>query len=188
MILPIYTYGQPVLREKAAPVNEREPDLKQLIDNMFETMYNADGVGLAAPQVGRPIRLLVIDADALGEDFPECRLFRRVMVNPEIIEKSRETVVLEEGCLSFPGIHEKVTRAVSVRVRYLDEDGVPKEETFEGFAARIVQHECEHLDGEVFIDSISPIRRQLNKGKLNAIIKGSATCAYRVKSVKPVKK
>ncbi|MDR1454657.1 MAG: peptide deformylase [Tannerella sp.] len=184
MILPIYTYGQPVLREKAIPVDEREPGLKQLIDDMFETMYGADGVGLAAPQIGRPVRLLVIDADPLSEDYPECRLFKRVMVNPEIIEKSLETAALEEGCLSFPGIHEKVVRAFRVRVRYQDENGASKEETFEGFAARVVQHECEHLDGEVFIDSISPIRRQLNKSKLNAIIKGTTTCAYRVKPVK----
>ncbi|MDR1676368.1 MAG: peptide deformylase [Tannerella sp.] len=184
MILPIYTYGQPVLREQATPVDEHEPDLKQLIDNMFETMYNAEGVGLAAPQIGRPIRLLVIDADPLSNDYPECKLFRRVMINPEIIERSRETVALEEGCLSFPGIHEKVARAVRIRVRYRDGDCAVKEEVVEGFAARVVQHECEHLDGEVFIDSISPIRRQLNKSKLNAIIKGTAACAYRVKPVK----
>ncbi|MDR2765567.1 MAG: peptide deformylase [Tannerella sp.] len=184
MILPIYIYGQPVLREKAEPVDEHEPDLKQLIDNMFETMYNADGIGLAAPQIGCPIRLLVIDANPLSEDFPECRLFKRVMINPEIIEKSRETIALEEGCLSFPGIHEKVERAVSIRVCYRDENGALKEEACDGFAARVVQHECEHLDGEVFIDSISPIRRQLNRGKLNAIIKGTAACTYRVKPVK----
>ncbi|MDR1336656.1 MAG: peptide deformylase [Tannerella sp.] len=184
MILPIYTYGQPVLREKAQPADEREPGLKQLIDDMFETMYSADGIGLAAPQVGRSIRLLVIDADPLSKDYPECRLFRRVMVNPEITEKSSETVALEEGCLSFPGIHEKVARAVSVRVRYRDENGARKEETFEGFAARVVQHEYEHLDGAVFIDSISPIRKQLNRSKLNAIIKGAAKCTYRVKPVK----
>ncbi|MDR2138168.1 MAG: peptide deformylase [Tannerella sp.] len=184
MILSIYTYGQPVLREKAQPVDECEPGLKQLIENMFETMYSADGIGLAAPQVGCSIRLLVIDAGPLSRDYPECKHFKRVMINPEIIEKSPETVALEEGCLSFPGIHEKVMRAVSVRVRYRDENGTEKEEVINGFAARIVQHECEHLDGEMFIDSISPIRRQLNKGKLNAIIKGAATCSYRVKPVK----
>ncbi|MDR2041373.1 MAG: peptide deformylase [Tannerella sp.] len=184
MILPIYTYGQPVLREKAKPVDEREPDLKQFIDDLFETMYSADGIGLAASQVGRPIRLLVIDADVMSENYPECRFFKRVMINPEIVEKSRETVALEEGCLSFPGIHEKVSRAVRIRVRYLDENRALKEETLEGFTARVVQHECEHLDGEVFIDRILPIRRQLNKGKLHAIIKGTTTCAYRIKPVK----
>ncbi|MDR3261162.1 MAG: peptide deformylase [Tannerella sp.] len=184
MILPIYTYGQPVLREKAEPVDESYPDLKQLIDSMFETMYHAEGVGLAAPQVGHAIRLLVIDADAIGDDYVECKNFKRVMINPEIIEKSEETIALEEGCLSFPGIHEKVTRAAKVRVKYRDEHGAPRDETFEGFAARVVQHECEHLDGQVFIDSISPIRKQLNKSKLNAIVKGSASCSYRVKALK----
>jgi peptide deformylase len=184
MILPIYTYGQPVLREKAEPVDESYPDLKQLIGSMFETMYHAEGVGLAAPQVGRAIRLLVIDADPMGVDYAECKNFKRVMINPEIIEKSEKTIALEEGCLSFPGIHEKVARAAKVRVKYRDEYNTPQDETFEGFTARVVQHECEHLDGQVFIDSISPIRKQLNKSKLNAIVKGTASCSYRVKALK----
>jgi peptide deformylase len=165
-------------------VEEHYPDLKQLVDDMFETMYNAEGVGLAAPQVGHAIRLLVLDADPLGDDFPECRHFKRVMINPEIVEESQETLTKEEGCLSFPGIHEKVARAAWVRVQYRDENFVQKEETVEGFAARVVQHEYEHLDGHLFIDNVSPIRRQLNKSKLNAIIKGTAPCTYRIKAVK----
>jgi peptide deformylase len=184
MILPIYTYGQPVLRDKTTPVEETYPDLKTLVGNMFETMYKAEGIGLAAPQVGLAIRLLVVDADVLGKDYPECRGFKRVMINPEIVEKSSETRVHEEGCLSFPGIHEKVARAVKIHVRYRDENFVMHEETLENFAARVVQHECEHLDGGLFIDGISPIRRQLNKGKLNAIIRGTASCSYRVKALK----
>jgi len=184
MILPIYTYGQPVLREESIPVANDYPDLKQLVADMFETMYKADGIGLSAPQIGRPIRLFVIDADALTKDHPECKCFKRVMVNPEIVSANDETVTLEEGCLSFPGIHEKVARSAGIKVKYMDENLHQHEEILEGFTARVVQHECDHLEGRVFIDSISPIRKQLNKGKLNNIIKGTAKCAYRVKAAK----
>ena len=181
MILPIYTYGQPVLREKAAPVTKDYADLKQLIADMYDTMYNAEGVGLAAPQIGRSIQLLIIDANVLAEDFVECTDLKRVMINPEIVEKSDETISLDEGCLSFPGIHEKVARAARIRVSYVDENFEAKEESFEGFAARVVQHECEHLDGGVFIDHISQIRKQLNKSKLNNLIKGVTSCSYKIK-------
>ena len=184
MILPIYTYGQPVLREKTEVIDENYPDLKQLVHDMFETMYKAEGIGLAAPQIGLSIRLFVIDAHALAKDYLECKHFKRVMINPEIIEKKDETIALEEGCLSFPGIHEKVTRSTGIRVKYRDENYQPKEEILEGFAARVVQHECDHLNGQVLIDSISPIRKQLNKGKLKNIIKGTAKCSYRIKAVK----
>ncbi|CAK7024145.1 MAG: Peptide deformylase [Parabacteroides sp.] len=183
MILPIYLYGQPVLRKETEEVPKDYPELKQLIANMFETMYNADGVGLAAPQVGLSLRLLVIDADVMGDDFPECKGFKRAMVNPEIVESSEEEIAMEEGCLSLPGIHEKVSRAKTIRVKYLDENLEEHDETVDGFAARVVQHECEHLGGHVFIDNISAIRRQLNKGKLNGIIKGTARCSYRAKAV-----
>ncbi|MDR0758232.1 MAG: peptide deformylase [Tannerella sp.] len=184
MILPVYTYGQPVLREKTHDIDADYPGIKQLIADMFETMYQAEGIGLAAPQIGRSIRLLVIDTDALKKSYPECRKFKRVMINPEIVEKSDKTIVQEEGCLSFPGIHEKVERAARIRVRYLNEDFVAQEEILENFAARVVQHEYEHLDGEMLIDHISPIRKQLNKGKLNSIIKGATSCAYQIKPVK----
>lgn len=184
MILPIYTYGQPVLREETQTIDKDYPNIKELVGNMFDTMYNADGVGLAAPQIGQSIRLLVIDADAVSQSYPECKDFKRVMINPEIIEESNETISLEEGCLSFPGIHEKVSRAAQIRIRYKDENFDEHEEAVEGFAARIVQHECEHLDGHVFIDNISPIRRQLNKGKLSNLIKGSVSCDYKIKPVK----
>jgi peptide deformylase len=184
MILPVYTYGQPVLREKTHKIDVDYPSIKQLIADMFETMYQAEGIGLAAPQIGHSIRLLVIDTNPLKKDYPECKDFKRVMINPEIIEKSDETIVQEEGCLSFPGIHEKVTRAAGIRVRYLDEHFTEQEETLENFAARVVQHEYEHLEGGMLIDHISPIRKQLNKKKLNNIIKGMTSCAYRIKAVK----
>jgi peptide deformylase len=184
MILPVYTYGQSVLRQKTTPVAKDYPDLKELISDMFETMYNADGIGLAAPQIGRSIQLIVIDASPLANDYAECKGFKRVMINPEIEEKSEETISQDEGCLSFPGIHEKVTRAAQIRVKYRDEYFEEKEETLNNFAARAVQHECDHLDGRLFIDSISQIRKHLNRGKLNNIIKGAASCSYRTKPVK----
>jgi len=184
MILPIYTYGQPSLREETKTIGKGHPDIRELADSMIETMLKADGVGLAAPQIGLSIQLLVINADSVSKTYPECKGFARVMINPEIIHLSDEAIALEEGCLSFPGIHEKVTRAAAIRVKYDDVDFNTKEESFEGFTARIVQHEYEHLHGKVFIDSISPIRRQLNKGKLNNIIKGKVTCEYKIKTVK----
>lgn len=183
MILPIYLYGHPILRKETVEVPKDYPNLKELVANMFDTMYHADGVGLAAPQVGLSIRLLVIDANVLSDDFPECKDFKRVMINPEIIEKSEEEIAIEEGCLSLPGIHEKVSRAAKVRVKYYDDDFTEHDEVIEGFAARVTQHEMEHLEGHVFIDNISPIRKQLNKGKLNNIIKGTTNCSYRVKAV-----
>lgn len=183
MILPVYLYGQPVLRKEAEEVPKDYPDLEQLVANMFETMYKAEGVGLAAPQVGLSLQLLVIDANELKRDYPECKGFKRTMINPVFLEKSEETVALEEGCLSLPGIHEKVARSVRIRVKYWDENWTEHEEALEGFAARVVQHECEHLGGHVFIDNISAIRRQLNKSKLNNIIKGTARCSYRTKAV-----
>ena len=183
MILPVYLYGQPVLRKEAEEVPQDYPDLKGLVSNMFETMYHADGVGLAGPQVGLSLRLLVIDADVLADDYPECKGFKRTMSNPVFLEKSEETDSMEEGCLSLPGIHEKVSRSVRIRIKYQDADFVEHEEELSGFAARVVQHECEHLTGHVFIDNVSAIRRQLNKGKLNNIIKGSVRCSYRAKAI-----
>ena len=183
MILPVYLYGQPVLRKEAEEVPQDYPDLKVLVSNMFETMYHADGVGLAGPQVGLSLRLLVIDADVLADDFPECKGFKRTMINPVFLEKSEETDSMEEGCLSLPGIHEKVSRSVRIRIKYQDADFVEHEEELSGFAARVVQQECEHLTGHVFIDNVSAIRRQLNKGKLNNIIKGSVRCSYRAKAI-----
>ncbi|MBE6300698.1 MAG: peptide deformylase [Parabacteroides distasonis] len=183
MILPVYLYGQPVLRKEAEEVSADYPELKQLVANMYETMYHADGVGLAAPQIGLSLRLLVIDAGVLADDFPECKGFKRTMINPVFIERSEEEVSMEEGCLSLPGVHEKVSRSVKIRVKYLDEDFKEHEEEVNGFAARVVQHECEHLEGHVFIDNISGIRRQLNRGRLNNIIKGTVRCSYKAKAV-----
>jgi peptide deformylase len=181
MILPVYLYGQPVLREVAAPIESDYPNLSALIANMKETMYNSDGIGLAAPQIGLPIRLLVIDADVLSEDYPECKDFNRVMINAQITAFGEETVSMDEGCLSLPGIHEKVSRSKKIKITYLNEVFEPQEEELEGFTARVVQHEYDHLDGKVFIDHVSVIRKQLIKSKLSNIVKGAVRCSYKVK-------
>lgn len=181
MILPIYLYGQPVLKKVAEDITPEYPELKQLVENMFETMYNAEGIGLAAPQIGLAIRLVVIDLDPLSEDYPEYKDFRGVYINAHIVETSEETNSAEEGCLSLPGIHEKVTRPVRIRVKYLDENFVEHDEWVEGFLARAMQHEFDHLEGKVFSDRISPLRRQMNKSRLNNLARGNVNCAYKVK-------
>ena len=183
MIYPIYTYGQPVLRKEAEDISPDYPDLKQLIADMWETMRHSDGVGLAAPQIGLSIRLVVIDADVLKDIHPETEGMKRVLVNPRIIGSGGDAVVYEEGCLSLPGIHEKVSRPSWVKVRYMNENFEPQEELFDGYKARVVQHEYDHLEGQLFIDHIPLIRKQLIKAKLNAIIKGNTHCSYKVKSI-----
>ena len=184
MILPVYVYGQPVLRKVAEDITPDYSNLKELIQNMFETMDHADGVGLAAPQIGLPIRVVVVDLDVLSEDYPEYKGFRKAYINAHILEVSGEEVSMEEGCLSLPGIHESVKRGNKIRVKYLDEDLVEHDEIVEGYLARVMQHEVDHLDGKMFIDHLSPLRRQMIKGKLNAILKGKAHCTYKVKTVK----
>lgn len=184
MILPVYLYGQPVLRKISRDITPDYPDLSELIKNMFETMYQSDGIGLAAPQIGLDIRLLVIDLDVLSDTYPEYKDYRIAMINARILEREGETVRREEGCLSLPGIHESVPRQEKIKITFLDENFNERTEVFEGYVARVIQHEYDHLEGKMFIDHISPIRKQLIKSKLNAIIKGKARCDYRVKTVK----
>lgn len=181
MILPIYTYGQPVLRKVAEPIDKDYPGLDELIKNMYETMTHADGVGLAAPQVGLPIRLLVIDLAPFKEDNPELAAFKITMINPEILEESEEEIAMDEGCLSIPGINETVVRPEYIKVKYLDEDFNEHIEEFDGFRARVVQHEYGHLEGELFTDLVKPLRRQLIKGKLNNIVKKKIDTKYKIK-------
>lgn len=180
MILPIYLYGQPVLRKETEEI-ENTPDLKQLIADMFETLTQAEGCGLAAPQVGKPWRLFVVDGSELAEDYPECKDFKRVFINPELLEESEETCTYSEGCLSLPGISENVVRPERVVMRYLDENFQEHEEEFTGFCARIVQHEYDHLEGHVFTDRISPIRRTFVRNKLTSIAKGKVGARYKYK-------
>lgn len=182
MILPIYTYGNAVLRKVAEPINAEYSNLNSLITNMFETMYHAEGVGLAAPQIGLPIRLVVIDLAPFIEDDPELGAFKVVMINPTILERSAEEVSGEEGCLSIPGVHESVLRAEKIKIKYYDTDFNEHIEEFEGYKSRVVQHEYDHLEGNLFTDKVTPIRRQLLKSRLTNIVKGKTSCSYKVKS------
>ena len=181
MILPIHTYGNAVLRKEAEEINSDYPNLKALIDIMFETMHNAEGVGLAAPQVGLPIRLFVIDLQAFKEENPELGSFKTVMINPEMLETSEDIETKEEGCLSVPGIHENVSRPKKIKISYFDTSFEKHTEEFEGFKARVIQHEYDHLEGNFFTDKINPLRRQLLKSKLANIAKGKAETKYKVK-------
>lgn len=181
MILPMYLYGQPVLRKVAEPIEKDYPELQTLITNMFDTMYQSDGVGLAAPQVGLGIRLAVIDASPLADDEPSLATSKFVLINPKILAFEGDEVSMEEGCLSLPGIHETVTRRDRIHITYMDENWTVHDEIIEGFLARVVQHEYDHLEGHVFTDRISPIRRQLITNKLQNIAKGKANCNYKTK-------
>lgn len=181
MILPIYLYGQPVLRKATEDITKDYPNLKELIDNMFQTMYHAEGIGLAAPQVGLNIRLFVVDGTPLKEDMSDMVEGKKVFINPEITEESEEDVTYEEGCLSVPGIHEKVSRPAEITIHYFDENWEEHTDTFSGFFARMVQHEYDHLEGHVFTDHISSIRRQMISSRLGKIMKGKACPAYKTK-------
>lgn len=181
MKLPVYLYGHPVLRRVSEPVSPDYPDFKQLIDNMFETMYASEGVGLAAPQIGRNDRIVVIDADPVGDSFPECAGRKMVLVNPEIEVLEGESCSRAEGCLSLPGLSENVNRVEHIRLSWLDEEFKPHTEEISGYLARIVQHECDHLEGKVYIDHISLIRKQLIRTKLHNIMLGKIRCDYPVK-------
>ncbi|MDE5786929.1 MAG: peptide deformylase [Bacteroidaceae bacterium] len=182
MILPIYTYGQPVLRKVAEDIGPDYPQLTELIQNMWDTLAKSDGIGLAAPQVGLSIRLVVIDLDILSGDMPQYKGFRRVFINPYIEEYDEtNTDVSEEGCLSLPGIHEKVRRPSRIRLTWQDEQFGEYDEWIDGYLARVVQHEVDHLDGEVFTDHLRGLRRQLVKSSLNDIMRGRFSCSYKVK-------
>lgn len=185
MILPVYIYGQPVLRKVSQPITADYPNLNELIENMKETMYASDGIGIAAPQVGLDIRLIYIDVDVISENHPELKDKRMVLINPILeVDEQSKTVTQEEGCLSLPGIHENVTRHDRVRLQWEDENWVHHDEIIEGYLARVVQHEYDHLEGRMFIDHVSAIRKQLNRNKLNNMVEGKVKCDYRVKTFK----
>lgn len=179
MQLPIYLYGQQVLRKATEVVTPEYPGLSALVSNMFETMTNADGVGLAAPQVGLSLRLFVIDLTPMADENEKYTGYKKVFINPEILSFSEETCSMEEGCLSVPDIHESVTRSNSIKVRYQDENFRMFEEQFDDYEARVIQHEYDHLEGKIFTDRISPIRRQLIKAKLTNIVKGKTQPRYK---------
>lgn len=181
MKLPIVAYGDAILKRKSIDVEEDYPDLQELIANMFETMYAAHGVGLAAPQVGLSIRLFVVDASPFADDEPSLENFKKVFINPEIIEESGEKWLFSEGCLSIPDIHEDISRCADIRLRYLDENWIEQEESFSGMAARIIQHEYDHIEGKLFTDRLSPLRKAMLKSKLDAITKGQIGVEYKMK-------
>lgn len=181
MKLPVYLYGHPVLRKVADDVDPTEESIKKLVDDMFETMYASEGVGLAAPQVGLSQRIVVIDADPVAEHFPECAGRRLVLINPDIEVLDGDKVTRSEGCLSLPGLSENVSRVEHIRLTWDDLQGNEHTEEISGFLARIVQHECDHLEGKMYIDHVSAIRRQLIRNKLNNIVEGRIRCDYPVK-------
>lgn len=181
MILPVSIIGSGVLRKVAKDIEKEYKNLSKLIDDMYETMYESDGVGLAAPQVGKSIRLVVLDATSLEEDDPSLKNLKKVLINAKITERSGELVNMEEGCLSIPGIREDVKREDKIRIEYYDENFEFHDESYEGISARIIQHECDHIDGVLFTDRISPLRKQIIKGKLQAISKGKFEAHYKVR-------
>lgn len=183
MTLPIYIYGQPILRKVAADIAPDYPELKKLIADMFETMTESNGVGLAAPQIGKSIRVVVIDLDVLSDEYPEYKGFKKAFLNARVVEVDEDSELenLEEGCLSIPGINEKVVRHTRIHVRYMDEDFQEHDEWVGGYLARVMQHEFDHLEGIMFVDRLSGLRKNLIGGKLKNIAKGKFHCAYRVK-------
>lgn len=179
MIYPVTVFGDPILRKKAGPITKDFEDLKGFIQNMFETMYSSDGVGLAAPQVGQSVRIFILDTTTDEEDEPAG--IKKAFINPEIIEKSGDEWVLNEGCLSLPEIREDVLRPETVRIRYFDEDFNEHEEIYCGFSSRVIQHEYDHLEGIMFVDYLTPLKRRILKSKLTAISKGKIQPKYRIK-------
>lgn len=181
MIYPIVIFGSETLRKPSEKLTPDYPELPKLIEDMFLTMSAAEGVGLAAPQIGKNIRLFVVDCTPWADEDEACDGFRRAFLNPEIYEVSEQTDLFNEGCLSLPGLHEDVRRPIAIRMRYQDENFVEHDEAFDGYRARVIQHEYDHLEGKVFTDRLSPLRRQLLKSKLLAMAKGKYRCAYKTK-------
>jgi peptide deformylase len=184
MIYPIVMYGDAVLRKRATDI-DKGTDLTQLIADMFETMHEANGIGLAAPQIGRSVRLFIVDGTTL-EDEPTLKDFKKAFVNPQIVAEHGEEWGFEEGCLSIPNIREEVLRKETVRVKYFDENWNAFEEEFDGMKARIIQHEYDHIEGKLFIDYLSPLKKRMLKGKLANISKGDVDTEYRIAA--PLKK
>ncbi|MGB2231985.1 MAG: peptide deformylase [Flavobacteriaceae bacterium] len=188
MILPIVAYGDAVLRKKAATINADYPNLSEFIDNMYETMYGAYGVGLAAPQVGVPIRVFLVDASPFSEDegldSKERELlkgFKKTFINAEILKEEGEAWSFNEGCLSIPDVREDVSRKPKITIRYQDENFKSYTETYEGLVARVIQHEYDHIEGILFTDKLSSLKKRLIKGKLANISKGKIRVDYKMK-------
>lgn len=184
MKLPIVAYGDPVLKKVCVDIDETYPDLQQLISNMFETMNNANGVGLAAPQIGLPIRLFIVDTKADEDE----EVYKKVFINAKIVEESGEPWAFNEGCLSIPEVREDVMRKPNILIHYYDQNWKLHEEKVSGFAARVIQHEYDHIEGKLFTDKLSLLRKQLLKSRLDAISKGNVKTDYKMRFPKQNKK
>ena len=181
MILTINAYGHPTLKKVASDIDKSYPNLEQIISDMFETMYHSKGVGLAAPQVDYSIRLIVIDTIPFKKEYPEAMDMKMIMINAQIIEESGNDWLYNEGCLSVPNIHEDVLRKSKIKIKYLDEHFKEHTEEFLGINARVIQHEYDHIEGKLFVDRLSPLRKMLLKRKLTDISKGIVDVDYKMK-------
>ena len=184
MILPVFGYGHPVLKKRATSIDESYPELKKLISDMYETMYHASGVGLAAPQIGKSIRLFIIDTSPFdSEDFQsnsgfETASVKKTFINPEIVDELGELKSFEEGCLSIPNVRENINRKSEIKIKYFDENFILHQEVFSGIVARVIQHEYDHVEGVLFTDKVSPLKKKLIKGKLKNIMTGKVPVDY----------
>ena len=187
MILPIRAFGDPVLRKVGEDITKDYPGIQELISNMFETMYNANGIGLAAPQIGLDIRLFVVDVSPLSDDedyediAEELKDFKKVFINARILEESGEEWKFNEGCLSIPDVREDVKRKETIVIEYLDENFVKHTDTFSDIRARVIQHEYDHIDGILFTDHLSALKKKIVKGKLNRISGGDVNVGYKMR-------
>jgi len=179
MIFPIVLYGDPVLKKRALDVEQGDQSVKEFVESMFETMYAANGVGLAAPQVGQSLRVFVLDTTPMEEEEKEG--LKKAFINPTILNELGEEWAFEEGCLSIPGIRADVNRKPEIRIKYFDENWDEHEETYDGMKARVIQHEYDHIEGKLFTDYLTPFKKRLLKGKLANISKGKTDAEYRVK-------
>jgi peptide deformylase len=182
MILPIYTYGQPVLKQVGKKIEADYPELENLIENMWETMYNANGVGLAAPQIGLAIRLFTIDTTQIKDDLRKGEVgFKKVFLNAQILEETGHTWSYEEGCLSIPDIRGEVSRCEKILIRYQDENFVEHTESYDGINARVIQHEYDHIEGKLFTEKLKPLKRNLIQSRLKNMADGKVKADYKVK-------
>lgn len=181
MILPIYAYGFPVLKKKATLIDKDHEGLTELIENMWETMYNAKGIGLAAPQIGKSIRIFLVDTVQLEDDEKDLKGIKKILINPEIISEEGEPQSYEEGCLSIPDIRGDVTRNPNIKIKYYDENFEEFTESYSGINARVIQHEYDHIEGKLFTEQLQPLRKRLIKRKLEAIKKGKVSTDYRMR-------
>ncbi len=180
MIYPVHVYGMPALRRKAEDIDKDYPGLQELIRDMFETMHEADGIGLAAPQIGKSIRLIVVDATEVESDEEDLSDFKKAFINARILEESGKKWAFSEGCLSIPAIREEVNRKPRVRIQYYDPEWNFHDEVMEGIPARILQHEVDHLEGILFTDHLAPLKKRLLNGKLRDISKGKVDISYKI--------